>query len=151
MALRGILARGFTYLTVLFALAFLGLGLMIAGETWRTAVQREREAQLLYVGNQYRRAIQRYYQSGPAQYPRSLGELLKDARQAGVARYLRRLYPDPLTGSDRWGLVRTPAGGIMGVYSLSSAAPFKRSGFAEGNDFADAGTYADWKFVYQPR
>ncbi|HEX9395312.1 MAG TPA: type II secretion system protein [Burkholderiales bacterium] len=144
-------SHGFTYLMVLFAVAFLGLGLMLAGETWRTAVQREREAQLLYVGNQYRKAIQRYYQSGPSQYPRSLADLLKDGRQAGVARYLRRLYPDPVTGSDRWGLVRTPAGEIMGVYSLSSAVPFKTLGFAEGNDFADAKTYADWKFVYQPR
>jgi type II secretory pathway pseudopilin PulG len=144
-------SRGFTYLTALFAVALLGIGLMLAAETWHTALQREREAQLLYIGNQYRHAIERYYRSGPAQYPRALVDLLKDARQAGTARYLRRLYPDPVTGSDRWGLVKTPAGDIMGVYSLSSATPFKTAGFAEGNDFADAKSYADWKFVYQPR
>jgi type II secretory pathway pseudopilin PulG len=144
-------SRGFTYFTALFLVALLGIGLMLAGETWSTSMQRGREAQLLYVGNQYRKAIERYYRGGPAQYPRSLADLLKDARQAGTARYLRRLYPDPMTGSERWGLVRTPAGDIMGVYSLSTAIPFKTSGFAEDNDFADARTYADWKFVYQPR
>ena len=144
-------SRGFTYLTVIFAVALLGLGLMLAGEAWRTAMQREREAQLLYVGNQYRKAIERYYRGGPSQYPRALADLLKDQRQAGTARYLRKLYPDPVTGSDRWGLVRNPAGEITGVYSLSPAVPFKTSGFAEGNDFADAKTYEDWKFVYQPR
>ena len=144
-------SQGFTYLTAIFAVALIGLGLMLAGEAWRTAMQREREAQLLYIGNQYRSAIGRYYRGGPAQYPRSLADLLKDARQAGTARYLRKLYPDPVTGADNWGLVKTPGGDIMGVYSLSSATPFKTFGFAEGNDFADAKTYADWKFVYQPR
>jgi type II secretory pathway pseudopilin PulG len=144
-------ARGFTYLTALFAVAFLGLGLTLAGETWRTAAQREREARLLWTGDQYRRAIERYYRSGPAQYPRSMEDLLRDPRQAGIVRHLRQRYPDPVTGSAQWGYVRTPAGEIMGVYSLSPAAPFKAAGFAVGEDFAGARAYSDWKFVFRPR
>ena len=73
--------EGFTYLTVLFAIAFMGLGLALAGEAWHTALMREREAQLLYTGNQYRRAIERYYLSGLNQFPRTLEDLLKDPRK----------------------------------------------------------------------
>jgi type II secretory pathway pseudopilin PulG len=141
---------GFTYLTVLFAVALVGLGLGMAGEAWQTAVMRDKEAQLLYVGGQYRRAIERYYLSGPAQYPSALSDLLKDTRQARTERYLRKLYPDPITGKDEWGLVKSPAGEIMGVYSLSGEKPFRTTGVGDGNDFGDATKYSDWKFVYKP-
>src|SRR5437899_5995019 len=117
--------EGFTYLTLLFAVALIGLGLARAGEAWHTTAMRAREAQLLYVGGQYRRAIERYYLSGPAQYPKSLQDLLKDARQADTQRYLRRLYPDPMTGKADWGLVKTPTGEIAGVYSVSDEKHFK--------------------------
>lgn len=142
--------RGFTYLTMLFAVALVGLGLALAGEVWRTAVMREREAQLLHVGGQYRRAIELYYLSGPAQYPRALDDLLKDTRQARTERYLRKLYADPITGKTDWGLLKTPAGEIMGVYSLSDDRPFRTTGFGAGNDFGDATRYSDWKFTYWP-
>jgi type II secretory pathway pseudopilin PulG len=139
--------RGFTYLAMLFAVALVGLGLALTGEVWHTTIMRGKEAQLLYVGGQYRRAIERYYLAGPAQYPRTLEDLIKDARQAGTARYLRRVYPDPVTGK-ALGLVRTPTGDIMGVYSVSNDKPFKTAGFGAGNDFGAATKYSDWKFVY---
>lgn len=143
--------NGFTYLTVLFLIAFMGLGLSIAGEVWHTAVMREREAQLLYAGNQYRRAIARYYVSGLNQFPRTLEDLLKDPRKPGTERYLRKLYPDPLTGKSEWGIVKAPDGGIMGVFSQSEDKPIKTAGFALANrDFEGAAKYVDWKFVYNP-
>jgi type II secretory pathway pseudopilin PulG len=142
-------ARGFTYLTVLFVIAFMGLGLSLAGEVWHTSVMREREAQLLYVGNQYRRAIERYYVGGLNQFPRSLEDLLRDPRKPGIERYLRKLYDDPVTGKREWGIVKAPDGGIMGVYSQSEDKPIKTSGFALANrDFDGAAKYSDWKFVY---
>jgi hypothetical protein len=45
--------RGFTYLTVLFIVAFMGVGLMAIGTMWQTASMREREKELLFVGNAY--------------------------------------------------------------------------------------------------
>ena len=142
---------GFTYLTVLFLIAFMGLGLSVAGEVWHTALMREREAQLLYAGNQYRRAIERYYLSGLNQFPRALDDLLRDPRKPGIERYLRKLYPDPLTGKSEWGIVKAPDGGIMGVFSQSEDKPIKTAGFALANrDFEGAAKYADWKFVYNP-
>jgi type II secretory pathway pseudopilin PulG len=143
--------RGFTYLTVLFVVAFMGVGLAVTGEVWRTTVLRAREAELLWVGNQYRLAIERYYKRGALQYPRALDDLLKDPRDPGTQRYLRRRYADPVTRSEEWGLVKGPDGGIMGVYSRSGDKPFKSAGFAIANTgFEQAAAYSDWKFVYQP-
>ncbi len=142
---------GFTYLTILFAVAFIGIGLAVTGEVWHTAALRDKESQLLYAGSQYRRAIERYYLSGPRQYPRTLEDLLKDPRKPNVERYLRRLYFDPVTGSAEWGVVKAPDGGVMGVYSLSDVKPMKTAGFDLRNKaFEGAEKYSDWKFVYDP-
>ena len=141
--------RGFTYVTVLFLVAMMAGGLALAGEVWHTSAMREKEADLLHVGNEYRKAIERYYVSGPRQYPKSLADLVKDPRQPGTVRHLRRLYPDPVTGKDEWGLVKSNDGGIAGVYSTSEAAPLKTGGFAVRDaSFEGKTKYADWQFVY---
>jgi type II secretory pathway pseudopilin PulG len=141
--------RGFTYLTVLFVVAMMSVGLALAGEVWDTSARREREAELLHVGNEYRKAIERYYVSGTRQYPRNLADLVKDPRQPGTVRHLRRLYPDPITGKEEWGLVKSADGGFAGVYSLSEAAPLKSAGFAVRDAAFEGKTkYSDWQFVY---
>ena len=143
-------AGGFTYMTILFVIAIMGVGLALVGEVWHTAAVREKEAELLYVGNQYRRAIERYYLSGPRQYPRALSDLLKDPRRPGTERYLRQLYPDPITGKD-WGIVKAPDGGIMGVHSYSEDRPLKSANFRPRDKaFEATAKYADWKFVVTP-
>lgn len=143
---------GFTYLTVLFVVALMGAGLALAGELWHTSLLREREAELLHLGGEYRKAIERYYLSGPRQYPRALADLLKDPRQAGTVRHLRKLYLDPVSGKEQWGLVRAPDGGIAGVYSLSEEKPLKSGGFAvRDKEFEAKEKYSDWKFIYVPQ
>jgi type II secretory pathway pseudopilin PulG len=142
---------GFTYLTALFMIAIMSAGLALVGEMWETTARREREAELLYVGNQYRLAIQRYYLSGPQQYPRTFQDLLKDPRIPAPRRHLRQLYRDPVTGSNEWAIVKGPDGGIMGVYSKSEEAPLKVTNFRlRDRDFENAKKYADWKFVFVP-
>ena len=145
------MVKGFTYLTVLFIVAILGAGLALTGEVWHTSAMREKEAELLYVGHQYRAAIQRYYLSGPQrQYPRSLDDLLKDPRQPGTVRYLRKLYADPIT-SGEWTIVKAPDGGILGVHSASDATPFKTANFKlRDRSFEGAQKYSDWQFIFQP-
>ena len=146
-------ACGFTYLTALFVVAILAGGLALAGTVWEQAAAREREAELLFVGHQYRRAIGLYYDSTPGtvkRYPRALEDLLKDPRQPATQRYLRKLYPDPLGGKE-WGVVKGSDGGVAGVYSLSEAKPIKVSGFkVRDAAFEGAGMYADWKFMHTP-
>lgn len=141
--------RGFTYLTVLFMVAILSGGLALVGEVWHTSAAREKEAELLFVGNQYRKAIERYFLAGPQrQYPRELSDLLKDPRRPGAERYLRKLYPDPVTGQP-FALVKAPDGAILGVHSTSEEKPFKTSGFkVRDAAFEGAGKYSDWKFVH---
>lgn len=143
--------RGFTYLTLLFMVAILAGGAALAGEVWETSAKREKEAELLHVGNEYRKAIERYYLSGPRQYPKNLEDLVKDPRQPGTVRHLRRLYPDPITGKSEWGVVKSADGGVAGVYSLSEAAPLKSAGFAVRDAAFEGKTkYSEWQFVFAP-
>ena len=145
---------GFSYLGVLLLVAILGASLASVGQFWHTAQLREKEKELLFVGNAYRRAIQNYYVNTPGpvkQYPRELRDLVLDPRQQAVQRYLRKLFRDPITGKDEWGLVKNADGSIMGVYSLSEDSPMKVANFSK----ADAGfekkqKYSEWKFVFLP-
>jgi type II secretory pathway pseudopilin PulG len=145
--------RGFTYLTALFIVAILTGGLALAGEVWDTSAKREKEAELLFVGHQYRRAISLYHDSTPGpvkRYPRTLEDLIKDPRHPSTQRHLRRLYPDPLGGKE-WGLVKAPDGGILGVHSLSEDKPLKAAGFkVRDAGFEGVQKYAEWKFVHLP-
>lgn len=144
-------SRGFTYLSILFVIAIMGGGLALVGEAWHTASMREKEAELLFAGNQYRKAIELYYLGGPRQYPRALEDLLKDPRKPATERHLRRRYPDPMTGSAEWSIVKAPDGGIMGVRSTSDVKPFKRADFRpRDRAFEGAAKYSDWNFVFVP-
>jgi type II secretory pathway pseudopilin PulG len=141
--------RGFSYLTVLFMVAILAGGLALVGEVWHTSAAREKEAELLFAGHQYRKAIERYYLSGPQrQYPRELEHLLKDPRRPGAERYLRRLYPDPVSGK-AFALLKAPDGGILGVHSPSEEKPLKTGGFkVRDAAFEGKAKYSEWQFVH---
>lgn len=145
---------GFTYLGLLIAIAILGVGLAATGEVWRTVQQREKERELLFVGNQFRKAIELYYERSPGgakKFPRSLEALLKDERYPTTQRYLRRIYADPMTEKAEWGIVKAPDGGIAGVHSLSQERPFKVANFSRQDaGLGHAEKYADWQFFYKP-
>lgn len=143
--------RGFTYLLLLAVVAAMGIVLATAGEVWHMALKREKEQELLFVGDQFRRAFALYAQHTPGnarRYPLSLEELLKDSRSPGVARYLRKIYPDPITGSTQWGLIKGPNGEIFGIHSLSEYEPVKKSGFSLADlKFEGRTKYSDWVFM----
>jgi type II secretory pathway pseudopilin PulG len=142
--------RGFTLMGALILVAMMGAGLAAYGGIASHAAQREKEAELLFRGNEYRQAIERYYKK-ERKYPKALAELVEDKRFPTPAHHLRRLYPDPLTGQADWELMNAPEGGIMGVHSKSEAAPIKSGGFTLADKtFADAPRYADWQFFYKP-
>ncbi|MGH8674274.1 MAG: type II secretion system protein [Burkholderiales bacterium] len=142
--------RGFSYLGALFLVALMGIVLAAAGSSWRVTTLREREAELIFVGTQYRRAIELYYRNGGT-YPRSLEDLVKDPRRPDAQRYLRKQFADPVTGKGEWGIVKAPDGGIMGVYSFSEAEPFKRGYLQPPQADPDSKQkYSDWRFVYAP-
>jgi hypothetical protein len=91
---------------------------------------RAGETQLLFVGDESRAAIAAYYALG-RHYPLSLQELLGDPSATLPRRFLRRLYPDPMTGEADWTLVLAPGGGVMGVASNSKLTPIKHTGFTQ--------------------
>jgi type II secretory pathway pseudopilin PulG len=114
--------RGFTYLWLIFLLAVVAAGLAAIAQPASLSVRREREAELLFRGNEIARALTDYRAATPGeakQLPTSLDELLEDRRGPRLRRHLRRLYADPFTGAPDWVLVTTDDGRIAGVHSRS--------------------------------
>lgn len=147
---------GAILLFLLFMVTLTGLMIGIAGYSWKTLVQRAKEDDLLWKGGRIRTAIGAYYETAQTagkavkQYPRSLHDLLLDPRYLEPTRYLRKLYPDPMTGLS-WETIPAPGGGIMGVRSSARQRPFKQAGFTEVNrSFAGQQSYRSWMFVYHP-
>jgi type II secretory pathway pseudopilin PulG len=138
--------RGFTYLWLLLLVAISSVALVALGQVWHTSEQREREAELIYRGDQIARALSAYHAAsgvGPPQWPRQLSELVEDKRGPIPRHHLRRLYSDPsLPGKDPsqdadkrstgptdkhpgdWGLVTDDKGAIVGVHSRSTAPAY---------------------------
>lgn len=141
---------GSAYLVVLMLVLAVATGLAAVAQPWHTKKLREQEAELLFIGKQFQQALASYYRSGTAPaYPKTMDALLKDDRVSFTRRHLRRVYTDPMTGEQEWGIVKSPDGGIMGVYSLSEGVPIKQDGFAaELGDLAGKSSYQDWKFVF---
>ena len=141
---------GFAYLWILFFVSFMGVSLAAAGVVWEVRVRREKEADLLFIGAEFRRAITDYYRLTPQaakELPQRLEDLVEDRRGLVTRRHLRRVYRDPVTGSNEWGLTLI-GGRISGVYSLAAGVPIRQGGFAAADArFEGARRYADWRFV----
>jgi len=158
------LEKGFVYIWALFAVTLLGVIMAGIGQVWQTKAQREKEKELLFVGEQFQKAIMSYYNNatgGPKQYPESLEDLLLDDRSSTSKRHLRKIFLDPMTNSYKWGLVTEPIpkqttginfiddAGIIGIYSHSKKIPIRVKNFPDGYaDFSKAESYQDWKFIF---
>jgi type II secretory pathway pseudopilin PulG len=158
------LNKGFIYIWMLFAVALLGIVMAGIGQVWQTKSQREKELELLFVGEQFQKAITSYYNNATGaikQYPESLEDLLLDDRSSTPKRHLRKIFLDPMTNSYEWGLVREAipeqttgvtfmdSDGIIGVYSRSKKVPIKEKNFPdEYADFSKADSYQDWRFTF---
>jgi type II secretory pathway pseudopilin PulG len=145
--------RGAILLLLLVMVVVLGLSAGMAGQSWRSTMQRAREAELLWRGQQYQQAIASYYavKHGPQQMlPAKLEHLLRDPRFPGMVRHLRKLYNDPMTG-EAWELVTDPAERIIGVRSSSDLEPFRQDGFPKTLErLKGLSSYSEWEFVFAP-
>jgi type II secretory pathway pseudopilin PulG len=145
-------SSGFTYVGLLLFIALLSAGALAAIEGAAHMQRRANEAELLHIGRQFQYAFQSFYEATPAgqlPYPRSLQDLLRDPRYPAPRRHLRKIYPDPLTGSEDWGIIEAPGGGIVGVFSQAEGRPIKTALFDD--DFAvfeGKERYSDWVFSY---
>ena len=144
---------GFTYMGLLMVIAIAGIGMAGVGIVWHQESQREREKELLFIGEQYRQAIGSYYENSPSgtkQYPQTLQDLMLDNRFPNTKRHIRQLYKDPFGYDKNWNLV-LQQGKIVGIYSTSALRPIKKLGFApQYETFGEANKYNEWQFVYTP-
>jgi len=142
---------GFTYLWVLLMVAVLGIGLAALGQVWTTAAQRDREKELLFIGEQFRRAIGSYYEGTPGpvkQYPARIEDLLEDRRFPIPQRHLRKRFRDPIRGASEWGLVLAANKTIMGIYSNARGSPLITA--APRSVTTGGPGYGAWQFIYTP-
>ena len=92
--------------------------------------QRDKEQLLIDRGEAYERGIQLYFRKFH-QYPPTLDALDKTQE----IRFIRRRYPDPMTGKDDWRLIHVGAGGVLTDSllnkgkSLAPAAPAQKQNF----------------------
>lgn len=150
--MRRLPARGFTYLGLIILLAILGL-VAAAGLKYGTLLQRAAaEEELLEIGAQFSEALRSYAAATPQgqpQQPPSLKELLKDPRFPNPRRHLRKIFVDPVTGKEEWGIIYLgDKVGVLGVYSLSSARPLKIANFdIRFQNMENRERISDWKFL----
>ncbi|TCP10607.1 type II secretory pathway pseudopilin PulG [Crenobacter luteus] len=144
--------RGFTYLGLLILVALIGMTATATLQLGAVVARRDAEAELLAIGEEFRAAFLSYANATPAgqtRYPARLEELLKDTRFPRPVRHLRRIYVDPVSGKEEWGVVEAPGGnGIIGVYSLAEGRPIKTANFKSHDlDLVGKTSYRDWKFT----
>ena len=145
--------RGFTYIGLLLLVVMMGVLLATTGKVWHQVQQHDKEQELMFIGNQFRMAINAYYQNPPPgqanQFPKKLEDMVEDKRLPSSSRYLRKIFHDPFTGKKEWGLLKSADNGIIGVYSLSELEPLKVSNFNAGFEQLEGKKhYSDWQFVY---
>lgn len=79
---------------LLIALSVMGIILSVAMPAWKQMAQREKEAELVFRGQQYARAIGLFQKrAGPGVLPPNVDVLVQQ-------RFLRKKYKDPITGDD---------------------------------------------------
>jgi type II secretory pathway pseudopilin PulG len=159
---------GYTLAIFVMVIAIMAIMMAAAVEIVSFQAQREREAELIFRGQQYVEGI-RLYRQKYGRYPMRMKELWE-----ADPRVLRNKWTDPITGSEEWGLIfqgqegqeiklpqagpqptptRTPVfernregegekvGPIVGVHSLSTDTSIK---VYEGRT-----QYNMWKFVFR--
>lgn len=164
---------GYAMAVLLVALSVIGIMLTVAMPVWKQMVQREKEAELIFRGQQYARAIGLFQRrAGPGALPPNLDVLVEQ-------RFLRKKYKDPITGEDfqpllagqpapggsagagnlqagRGGATPPPGqvpggvgaptgavGGIQGVVSKSKAKSIRI--------YNGRSAYNEWAFVFVPQ
>jgi type II secretory pathway pseudopilin PulG len=100
---------------LLVALNVMAILMTVAVPVWKTAVKREKEAELIWRGSQYARAIMLFSRKYANANPPNIDILLNE-------RFLRKKYKDPMTKDGEFQLLyasqqqqRPGAGGVSGA------------------------------------
>lgn len=90
---RGRAEEGFALAALLVAVGILSIMLLVALPAWRHQAQREKEAELIFRGQQYARAIGLYQRKLAGSFPPNIDVLVEQ-------KFLRKKYKDPITGEE---------------------------------------------------
>ncbi len=96
--------RGYTMVALLIGLTIMSVMIAALLPLASAESQRDKEEELIFRGTQYAEGI-RLFRRSYGRYPNSLKEMF-DLRP----RTIRRLWKDPITNSDDWGLVSATVG-----------------------------------------
>jgi len=125
---------GFAMAALLVSIAVMTVLMSVAMPVWRHQGVREKEAELVFRGEQYARAIALYQRKlGPGSLPPSLDVLVEQ-------RFIRKLYKDPMTKDGEFQLLyasqqaggRGGARGGGGTQPSPSPSPFGQPGSGGG-------------------
>jgi len=122
---------GYALLVVILLAALVLIALSAVVPQVLTQGQREKEEELVFRGEQYRRAIGVFYKKF-GRYPNSVEELLRTNERS----FLRREFRDPMTPEGKWRFIRVgPNGEFIGAHGRR---PSKKPGEEdEGGDEGD--------------
>ncbi len=105
--------RGYILLAILLMLALLMLTMVAVVPQIATQIKRDREDELIHRGNEYKKAIRRYFRKF-GRYPTKIDDLV----ETNHMRFLRKRYKDPITGQDfkiiHYGEQKTQPHGFFG-------------------------------------
>jgi type II secretory pathway pseudopilin PulG len=97
--------RGYAMAALLVGLSVMAVMMSAALPVWSHAMKREREAELIWRGEQYKRAIMLYQRKYANAFPPTIDILVEQ-------RFLRKKYKDPVTNED---FQIIPVGGMGGA------------------------------------
>ena len=115
-------------LFLMLAVAVLTITMLGVARSYKRAVQRDREVEMIHRGEQYERAVRRFYIKN-SRYPVSLEQL----ENMNKIRYLRKRYKDPMSPDGQWKIVH-PAD-----FNMSGAVTQPVAGAAAGSNQTSAG------------
>lgn len=109
---------GYAILILLFVFTVMSLGLTLAVPVWETQMQREKEAELIFRGNQYVEGVRIYQLKNPGAFPKTLDEMVEK-------KCLRRLYRDPMSEDGQWMVIlqQSGFGGVSPLGGPGAARP----------------------------
>ena len=128
--LRG--ERGYAMAALLVGMSVMAVAMSMLLPAWRTMAQREREAEFVFRGNQYARAIRLYNQARNA-YPPDIDVLVRE-------KFLRKKYKDPITNDD-FQVVRfgQPLPGGAGAQPTRGGGPIQQAQQASQQELSRRG------------
>jgi type II secretory pathway pseudopilin PulG len=90
--------RGYVMAALLVSLAVMSIMMAVALPAWHHQSIREKEAELIFRGEQYGRAISQFQRKFPGTWPPSIDALVQQ-------RFLRKKYKDPMTEDGEFQIV----------------------------------------------